>query len=246
MRNERKLSTRCVRRGIRVSRTKKNRVVNDKKVLRACYLLRLFFFFNPNPIGLSYKRWILDLGEPFRTYSDTYKEIVVFSPRLRTMQQVVRSCYVQTCKYRYRQAIATPFYPPYCKFHGSCIKLWSCPGIDPTQPPTIWICGPHIYIHTLCTFLIKRYCNCGLTSKHHWYCLLLRRQQNPFHSHPLSPPHHSRLSSHNHSRPNIPAPALNCNLAAPVSSWNTRYLDRIVSRIDQSYSKQTPPPASLR
>lgn len=31
--------------------------------------------------------------------------------------------------------------------------------------PTIWICGPRAY--TLCTFLIKRYCNCGLTSKHH-------------------------------------------------------------------------------
>jgi len=25
---------------------------------------------------------------------------------------------------------------PYCKFHGPCIKLWSCPGIDPTQPPS--------------------------------------------------------------------------------------------------------------
>lgn len=36
---------------------------------------------------------------------------------------------------------------------------------DPTRPPTIWICGPRAY--TLCTFLIKRYCNCGLTSKHH-------------------------------------------------------------------------------
>lgn len=54
---------------------------------------------------------------------------------------------------------------PYCKFYGSCIKLWSCPGIDPARPPTIWICGPRAY--TLCTFLIKRYCNCGLTSKHH-------------------------------------------------------------------------------
>lgn len=36
---------------------------------------------------------------------------------------------------------------------------------DPTRQPTIWICGPRAY--TLCTFLIKRYCNCGLTSKHH-------------------------------------------------------------------------------
>lgn len=54
---------------------------------------------------------------------------------------------------------------PYCKFYSSCIKLWSWPGIDPAQPPTIWICGPRAY--TLCTFLIKRYCNCGLTSKHH-------------------------------------------------------------------------------
>jgi len=36
---------------------------------------------------------------------------------------------------------------------------------NPTRPPTIWICGPRAY--TLCTFLIKRYCNCGLTSKHH-------------------------------------------------------------------------------
>lgn len=65
-----------------------------------------------------------------------------------------------------------PLYPPlqrstlpYCKFYRSCIKLWSWPGIDPARPPTIWIRGPRAY--TLCTFLIKRYCNCGLTSKHH-------------------------------------------------------------------------------
>lgn len=71
---------------------------------------------------------------------------------------------------------------PYCKFYGSCIKLWSCPGIDPARPPTIWICGPRAY--TLCTFLIKRYCNCGLTSKHHGlqqrlYSRLPRHPQPP-------------------------------------------------------------------
>ena len=160
----------------------------------------------------------------------------------------MRSCYVQTCRCRYRHTLATPFYPPYCKFHGSCIKLWSCPGIDPTQPPTIWICGPSIYIYTLCTFLIKRYCNCGLTSKHHWYCLLLHRLQNPFHFHPRPPPHLSRFSSHNHSRPNIPAPALNCNLAsAPLSPIGT--LDISIGSFRESTKairKQTPPPASLR
>lgn len=46
---------------------------------------------------------------------------------------------------------------------------------DLTHPPTIWICGPRAY--TLCTFLIKRYCNCGLTSKHHG--LHYRQQPSP-------------------------------------------------------------------
>lgn len=51
---------------------------------------------------------------------------------------------------------------------------------DPTRPPTIWICGPRAY--TLCTFLIKRYCNCGLTSKHHG----LHYRQPPSSSSPSS------------------------------------------------------------
>lgn len=44
-----------------------------------------------------------------------------------------------------------------------------------SQPPSthIWICAPR-RTYTLCTFLIKRYCNCGLTSKHHWPRSFLR------------------------------------------------------------------------
>lgn len=36
---------------------------------------------------------------------------------------------------------------PYCKFYGSCIKLWSCPGIDPTLPSG-YAARAHIrYVH---------------------------------------------------------------------------------------------------
>lgn len=45
----------------------------------------------------------------------------------------------------------SPFTLPYCKFHGPCIKLWSCPGIDPTQPahpPSGYAARAHIrYVH---------------------------------------------------------------------------------------------------
>lgn len=59
---------------------------------------------------------------------------------------------------------------------------------DPTRPPTIWICGPRAY--TLCTFLIKRYCNCGLTSKHHG----LHYWQPPPLTTPILPLSHSHRS----------------------------------------------------
>lgn len=54
----------------------------------------------------------------------------------------------------YESPAATPCPPftlPYCKFHGPCIKLWSCPGIDPTQPahlPSGYAARAHIrYVH---------------------------------------------------------------------------------------------------
>lgn len=73
----------------------------------------------------------------------------------------------------------------------------------PARPPTIWICGPRAY--TLCTFLIKRYCNCGLTSKHHGLHYRLPPLPLP---HPQPPTSRSTLSVVPSGRPFPPSPPL--------------------------------------